>query len=116
VPGTLSRQQLISEVDQGLYIENCKGYDVGENRASFSLLGERGWKIQDGRIVGLVRYPIVYGETPTLWMSCSGVAGPEEDWVVGLSGCGKGQPWQSVWTGQGGPPARFERVKVGSVI
>ena len=114
VPGEYTKEQLIAETDKGLCIERCRGYDVGENRVSYSLRGERGWKIRNGKIVGLVKNPVIYGEAPTLWRNCTGVAGAnaEEDRISGIAGCGKGQPWQSMWTGQGGPPARFDQVKV----
>lgn len=113
VPGEYTKEQLIAGTDKGLYIETAKGCDVGENRVSYSVLGERGWRIRNGRIIGLVKNPVIYGEGPTLWRHCTGVAGPEEDQVIG-GYCGKGLPWQRAWTGEGGPPARFDLVKVGS--
>ena len=115
VPGSSTLQQLISETDKGLYIETSKGADIDDKRLTFSFMGDRGWKIEKGKIVGLVKNPVIYGETPSFWRSCSGVAGPDEDRVTGLAGCGKGQPWQHIATGQGGPPARFEGIKVGRV-
>jgi TldD protein len=115
VPGEYTKERLISETDNGVYIETFKGCDIDASRLSFSFTGERGWRIRNGRIVGLVKYPVIYGETPTFWRNCSGIAGPDEDHVVGILACGKGLPWQFVPTGQGGPPARFEKVRVGSV-
>jgi TldD protein len=114
-PGEHTKEELISETDDGLYIETFKGCDIDDRRLSFSFTGERGWRIQNGRIVGLVKNPVIYGETPTFWRNCTGIAGPDEDRVVGISACGKGLPWQFIPTGQGGPPARFEQVQVGSV-
>lgn len=115
LPGDHTKEQLISETDNGIYIDTFKGCDIDASRLSFSFTGERGWRIRNGRIVGLVKHPVFYGETPTFWRNCTGVAGPEEDRVVGILACGKGLPWQHIPTGQGGPPARFERVRVGSV-
>ena len=114
-PGESSKEQLISETDNGLVIESFKGGDIDDKRLSFSFMGERGLKIRHGKIVGLVRNPVIYGETPDFWRLCTGVAGPEEDHVMGVSACGKGLPWQFVPTGQGGPPARFDQVKVAGV-
>ena len=115
VPGEKTKQQLISETDDGLYIETFKGADIDDKRLSFSFMGERGLQIRGGRITGLVKDPVIYGETPTFWRNCTGIAGPDEDHVMGIAACGKGLPWQHIPTGQGGPPARFEQVKVGSV-
>lgn len=114
-PGNSTREQLISETDRGIYIETAKGADIDDKRLSFSFIGERGWQIRHGKIVGLVKNPVIYGETPTFWNHCSGIAGASEDRIPGIAGCGKGLPWQHIATGQGGPPARFDRVKVGRV-
>ena len=114
-PGTSSREQLISETDNGLFIETFKGSDIDDRRLSFSFTGERGLKIRHGKIVGLVRNPVIYGETPDFWRRCSGIAGTKEDYVMGVAACGKGLPWQFVPTGQGGPPARFDQVKVAGI-
>ena len=114
-PGTSTKDKLIAETDEGMYIDTVRGSDIDDRRLSFGFVGERGWRIRNGRIVGLVRRPVIYGESATFWRNCTGIAGPEEDRVRGFFGCGKGLPWQFVATGQGGPPARFERVKVGGV-
>lgn len=114
-PGNSTKEQLIAETDRGIYIETAKGSDIDDKRLSFSFIGERGWQIRNGRIVGLVKNPVIYGETPTFWNRCSGIAGPDEERIPGIAGCGKGLPWQHIATGQGGPPARFDRVKVGTI-
>lgn len=115
-PGESTMERLISETDNGLYIETFKGGDIDDKRLTFSFIGERGWQIRGGRITGLVKHPVIYGEAPVFWRNCSGIAGPDEDRVVGISSCGKGLPWQFIPTGQGGPPARFDQVKVGGGI
>lgn len=114
-PGDSSKEQLISETDNGLFIETFKGSDIDDTRLSFSFMGERGLKIRHGKIVGMVRNPVIFGETPDFWRRCTGIAGPDEDYVMGVAACGKGLPWQFVPTGQGGPPARFDQVKVAGI-
>ena len=116
VPGDKTVEQLISETDNGLYIDTFKGADIDDKRLSASFMGERGHQvIRGGRIVGLVRNPVVFGETTDIWQNCSGIAGPDADYAPGIAACGKGLPWQHAPTGQGGPPTRFEQVRVGSV-
>lgn len=115
-PGDSTKDQLISETDDGLYIETFKGGDIDDKRLSFGFMGERGWQIRGGKIVGLVKNPVIYAEAPDFWRNCSGIAGADEDRVVGISSCGKGLPWQFIPTGQGGPPARFNQVKVGGGV
>lgn len=114
MPGEFTKDELIAETDDGLYVETFKGADIDDKRLTFSFAAERGWKIRGGKIVGLVKNPVIYGETPTFWGNCTGVANLDENRVAGIFACGKGLPWQFIPTGQGGPPARFEQVKVGS--
>ena len=114
MPGKHTKEQLISETDDGLYLETFKGADIDDKRLTFSFAAERGWKIRNGKIVGLVKNPVMYGETPTFWRNCTGVAGIDQSRIGGIFYCGKGLPWQFISTGQGGPPARFDQVKVGS--
>lgn len=112
-PGDSSLERMIAETQRGIYVETWKATDIDDKRLSFSFMGERGWRIRDGKLAELVKHPVIYGETPTFWSSCTAIGGPSEAFLTGILGCGKGLPWQFVATGQGGPPARFEGVRVG---
>ena len=89
MPGKHTKEQLISETDDGLYLETFKGADIDDKRLTFSFAAERGWKIRNGKIVGLVKNPVIYGETPTFWRNCTGVAGIDQSRIGGIFYCGK---------------------------
>jgi TldD protein len=112
-PGESSLERMIAETRSGIYVETWKATDIDDKRLSFSFMGERGWRIRDGKLAELVKHPVIYGETPTFWSTCTGIGSASESFLTGILGCGKGLPWQFVATGQGGPPARFEGVRVG---
>lgn len=112
-PGDSSFQQMISEIEHGIYVETWKATDIDDKRLTFSFMGERGWRIRAGKLAEPLLHPVIYGETPTFWARCTAIGGADESFMTGILGCGKGLPWQFVPTGQGGPPARFEGVHVG---
>ncbi|MBM3450184.1 MAG: TldD/PmbA family protein [Armatimonadetes bacterium] len=112
-PGTSSKDALIGEVDDGIYIETFRTADIDDKRLLCSFGGEIGWRIRHGRLVEPVKTPIVFTNTPDLWRQCDGIGYAAESRLTGIAECGKGLPWQFIRTGQGGPPARFRNVEVG---
>jgi len=112
-PGEHTLESLIAGVDDGIYVATDASTDIDDNRELCAFGGEIGWRIRNGAIAEPVSCPIVYGNTHSFLRNCDGVGSHEETQVSGIAGCGKGQPWQFVTTGQGGPPARFRDVQVG---
>lgn len=113
LPGEGSTQDLIAGVDDGLYIRGDMTTDIDDNREMCAFGGEIGWRIRRGELAEVVERPIIFADSHQLLRQVDRVAGPDESWVTGILGCGKGQPWQFVFSGQGGPPARFRNVEVG---
>jgi TldD protein len=112
-PGAHTLESLMAGVDDGVYVATDASTDIDDNRELCAFGGEIGWRIRHGELAEPVSRPIVYGDTHSFLRNCDGVGSPEETRVSGIAGCGKGQPWQFVTTGQGGPPARFRDVEVG---
>lgn len=112
-PGTHTFESLISDVDDGIYISTDASTDIDDNRELCAFGGEIGWRIRNGVLAEPVQRPIVYGDTHSFLRNCDAVGAEDELELSGIAGCGKGQPWQFVTTGQGGPPARFRDVRVG---
>lgn len=112
-PGTDSLESLISGVDDGIYITTDAMTDIDDNRELCSFGGEIGWRIRGGELAEPIRRPFLYTDTHRILGGCDGIGSASESVVTGILGCGKGQPWQFIFTGQGGPPARFRDVEVG---
>jgi TldD protein len=114
LPGDKSLEQMISEVDDGIYMQTVRTWSIDDFRESFQMGCEIGWEIKNGRLGDMIRNPSYSGNTVEFWNSCDAI-GNEDSWEIwGTPNCGKGQPAQNMPTSQGASPIRVRNVKVGS--
>jgi len=111
-PGTWDLDALIADTKQGLFIDTNKSWSIDDRRLNFQFGTEIGWKIENGKLAGMVRNPLYTGITPEFWNSCDAVCSAKHWRLWGLPNCGKGEPGQSAFVGHGCAPARFRRVAV----
>jgi TldD protein len=112
-PGEGSLEELISEVDDGLFLQTNKSWSIDDKRLNFQFGTQVAWEIVDGKLGRMLRDATYTGQTPVFWGSLDAVAGRDE-WVLhGLTNCGKGQPGQHAHVSHGTAPARFRNVQVG---
>jgi TldD protein len=110
----LTREQLISSTDRGIYMETNRSWSIDDKRYNFQFGTEIGWEIKGGKRVRMLKNPSYSGITTEFWNSMDAICSRDE-WVLwGTPHCGKGQPQQVMGTGHGASPARFRNVKVGS--
>jgi TldD protein len=112
-PGSGTLEELISEVDEGIYLQTNRSWSIDDKRLNFQFGTQMAWQIKRGRLGRLLRDAIYTGVTPVFWGSLDRVAGPEEWVMYGLTNCGKGQPGQHAHVSHGAAPARFRNVQVG---
>jgi len=112
-PGTWRLSDMISDTDDGIYMQTNRSWSIDDRRLNFQFGTEIAWEIKGGKLGQLLKNPTYTGITPQFWQSCDAIAGPDE-WVIwGTPNCGKGQPGQVAHTGHGAAPARFRNVRVG---
>jgi TldD protein len=112
-PGSGSLEELISEVDEGLFLQTNRSWSIDDKRLNFQFGTQMAYEIKDGKLGRLYRDATYTGITPVFWGSLDRVAGPEEWTMYGLTNCGKGQPGQHAHVSHGASPARFRNVQVG---
>ncbi len=113
-PGDKTFEELISEVEDGLFIDTNRSWSIDQKRLNFQFGTEIGWRIRHGKLAEMVKDPVYTGITPQFWASMDGV-GDKSTWQLwGVPNCGKGEPGQSMHVGHGVPVARFRNVRVGS--
>jgi TldD protein len=112
-PGSGTLEELISEVDDGIYLETNRSWSIDDKRLNFQFGTQMAWEIRRGKLGRLLRDATYTGVTPTFWGSLDRVAGSDAWVMYGLTNCGKGQPGQHAHVSHGASPARFRNVQVG---
>jgi TldD protein len=109
----LSLDEMITDTKDGYYLHTNRSWSIDDRRLNFQFGCEIGYKIEKGEIVGKVKNPTYTGITPEFWNSVSAVGIEKEVEILGTLFCGKGEPGQSMFTGHGGPPVRFDNIRIG---
>jgi TldD protein len=112
-PGEGTLEDLLADVDEGVYLATNKSWSIDDKRLNFQFGTEIAWEIRRGRLGRMLRDATYTGVTPIFWGSLDGVAGRDEWQLHGLTNCGKGQPGQHAHVSHGAAPARFRNVQVG---
>ena len=110
--GGPSTDELISGVEDGLYIVGDKSWSIDMQRYNFQFTGQRFHRIKNGAIVGQVRDAAYQAMTTDFWGSMSAVGGPQTYVLGGAFNCGKGQPGQVAAVSHGCPSALFRQVRI----
>jgi TldD protein len=110
----LSFEQLLSDTDDGIYMETNKSWSIDDKRFNFQFGCEIGWEIKHGKRTRMLKNPSYSGITTEFWNSMDAICSREEWTLWGTPNCGKGQPQQVMGTGHGAAPARFRSIKVGT--
>jgi TldD protein len=113
LPGEGSLEDLLADVDEGIYMATNRSWSIDDKRKNFQFGCEIGWEIKKGRLGRMIKNPRYTGMTPEFWNSCDAVAGSGEWRMWGTANCGKGQPGQTIRVGHGTAPARFRNVSIG---
>jgi TldD protein len=112
-PGEWSREDLIADTEDGIYVETNNSWSIDDRRLNFQFATEIGWEIKSGELGDVVKNPNYTGITPEFWNSCDAICS-QDDWRVwGLPNCGKGEPMQVAHVAHGAAPARFRDVQMG---
>ncbi len=103
---------LIGQVDDGLYVVGDKSWSIDMQRYNFQFTAQRFYRIRGGRLAGQVTDAAYQGRTPDFWGSLAGL-GDVSTWVLGGAfNCGKAQPGQVAPVSHGAPATLFRGVNV----
>ncbi|MDA8330042.1 MAG: TldD/PmbA family protein [Candidatus Dormibacteraeota bacterium] len=105
-------EELLSQVDEGIYIWGDKSWSIDQQRFNFQFTGQRFYRIHKGRLVGQLRDVAYQSRTPDFWARMAGIGGPSSWRLEGAMNCGKGQPEQVAPVSHGCPPALFRQINV----
>lgn len=107
-----SIDDLIKNVEKGIYIIGDGSFSIDQQRYNFQFGGQLYYKIKDGKIAGMLKDVAYQANTQEFWNACSDMC-DESDYRLGGSFFdGKGQPMQSSAVSHGCATTRFNGVNV----
>lgn len=113
-PEALTLEELISDTDEGIYIEGRGSFSIDQMRINFQFGGDAFWEIKKGKLVGMLKNVTYQSYTTEFWNSCDAIC-DQRFWVPnGVLNCGKGDPMQTAQMTHGAAPARFRNITVGA--
>jgi TldD protein len=108
----MSVQDLISNVENGVYIIGDGSFSIDQQRYNAQFGGQLFYEIKNGQITQQIEDVAYQIRTPEFWNACSAVC-DERDYRLGGSFFdGKGQPAQVSAVSHGSSTARFDGINV----
>lgn len=111
-PDGPSTEELIGDVERGIYVVGDKSWSIDMQRYNFQFTGQRFYKIEDGRLAGQLRDVAYQATTTEFWNSMEAVGGPDTWELGGAFNCGKAQPGQVAAVSHGCPTSLFRDVRI----
>jgi len=105
-------EEMISQVEDGIYILGDKSWSIDMQRYNFQFTGQRFHQIKNGKIVGQLKDVAYQATTTDFWNSMKVVGGPSTYVLGGAFNCGKAQPGQVAAVSHGCPAALFDNINV----
>ena len=111
-PGSTSFDDLIANVERGIYMESNRSWSIDDQRHKFQFGCEYARLIENGQFTKTLRNPNYRATTPQFWHSLSQVGNRDSWQLYGSPVCGKGEPNQMIWVGHGSPVCAFQDIEV----
>lgn len=109
--GSSKKEELFEETRNGVYLVGGKVPSIDSRRYNFQISCRAAYRIRDGEIAEPIKGVSLTGVSPVFWKSVDLVA---SDLVIRpVPNCGKGDPMQTMWVGNGGPHIRGKALVTG---
>lgn len=109
----LTPQELIADVEDGVYIDGRGSFSIDQHRVNFQFGGDLFWEIKNGKKTRMLKKVLYKSNNPEFWRSCDAICDQRFWKPFGVINCGKGQPMQASRMTHGAAPARFRNIRVG---
>lgn len=107
-----SIDEMIKDVEKGIYIAGRGSYSIDQQRYNFQFGGTVFFEIRNGEIVGMLDDVAYQSNTQEFWNSCSRICDESDYRMFGSFFDGKGQPSQVSAVSHGSSTTRFNGVNV----
>jgi len=109
-PGNISFEELIEDIDLGIYVKSYMEWNIDDVRWNQRYVGLEAYMVRKGELAEPVRNPVL--EFTTGWFY-SNILGVDKNLEFYPGTCGKGEPSQGVPVWFGGPNVKLSKMRVG---
>ncbi|MEM2203068.1 MAG: TldD/PmbA family protein [Sulfolobales archaeon] len=109
-PGDMEFEELIEDIDLGVYIKSNMEWNIDDTRWRHRYIGLEAFLIEKGELTKPVRNPVIEITTGDL-LSNIVAADKNLEFFPGM--CGKGEPMQGIPVWMGGPNIRLPKISIG---
>ncbi|GLR17520.1 TldD/PmbA family protein [Portibacter lacus] len=107
-----SINDMIKDVEKGIYLVGRGSYSIDQQRYNFQFGGTLTYEIKNGEITGMVNDAAYQSNTQEFWNSCAKICDKDDYRIFGSFFDGKGQPSQVSAVSHGCSTTRFNGVNV----
>jgi TldD protein len=107
-----SVQQMVKDVEKGIFIAGRGSYSIDQQRYNFQFGGTVFYEIKNGQIIGMLNDVAYQSNTQEFWNSCVKICDEKDYRLFGSFFDGKGQPSQASAVSHGSATTRFNGINV----
>jgi TldD protein len=110
---TATLEQMIADTEDGILIDGIGSFSIDQQRRNFQFGGDAFWKVEKGKVVGMLKDVTYHSMTTDFWnkVDAVGTASEREQW--GTNMCGKGEPMQIAQMTHACVPIRVRDIQIG---
>ena len=110
---TATIEEMIADTKDGILIDGIGSYSIDQQRRNFQFGGDAFWKVENGRVVGMLKNVTYHSMTTDFWNSVDAIAPENQSMQCGTNICGKGEPMQTAQMTHSCVPVRVQNIHVG---
>ncbi len=111
---TATLAEMIADTEEGILIDGIGSFSIDQQRRNFQFGGDAFWKVENGKIVGMLKDVTYHAMTTDFWNSVDALGPASERQQCGTSFCGKGEPIQLAQMTHACVPVRVRDIQIGS--
>ena len=110
---TATLSQMIADTEDGILIDGIGSFSIDQQRRNFQFGGDAFWKVEKGKVVGMLKDVTYQSATTDFWNSVDAVGPAFEREQCGTNMCGKGEPIQIAQMTHACVPVRVRNIHIG---
>jgi len=109
---TATLAEMIADTEDGILIDGVGSYSIDQQRRNFQFGGDAFWKVEKGKVIGMLKDVTYQSATTDFWNSVDAVGPASEREQCGTNMCGKGEPMQVAQMSHACVPVRVRDIQI----